>query len=313
MTFNENIRLDTGRVRTGGGRGAGGGRGGGPSGGAIGGGIGGLILVLLMMFFGINPSQVPIPTDTGGGMNTSRIEPAGNANRELIDHCETGADANEDIWCRLVAGENSMQQFWTAEFTRYSKNWQEPTLTLFQGQTQSQCGTASNQVGPFYCPLDTGLYIDADFFQILEQQFGSSAGPLAQLYVLAHEFGHSVQDQLGLLGQAQRDPQGPESGGVRIELMADCLAGIWVNHASSQTQESTGETWLKPPTEDEIRDALAAAAAVGDDNIQERTQGRVSPENWSHGSSEARQRWFLQGYSTGDLNKCDTFAVDSVN
>lgn len=310
MSFNENVQLDTSRVRTGGR-----GRRGGPSGTVIGGGIGGLILTLILMFLGINPGQVPTPTDPGGGggMDTSRMDTAGQANTELINHCETGADANEDIWCRMVAGENSLQDFWSEELPRYGQQWREPTLTLYQGQTQSGCGTASNQVGPFYCPLDQGVYIDADFFQLLEQQFGASGGPLAQLYVLAHEFGHALQDQLGLLGRAQQDPQGAESGAVRVELMADCLAGVWVNHASSTVDEASGEAWLKPPTEDEIRDALSAAAAVGDDNIQERTQGRVTPENWTHGSAEARQRWFLQGYQSGDLNRCDTFAVESVN
>ncbi|NLJ53484.1 MAG: hypothetical protein GX344_05040 [Intrasporangiaceae bacterium] len=307
MSFNENVRLDTSSVRTGGG---GGGRGG-PGGMVIGGGIGGLILTLILMFLGINPGQVPMPTDPG--MDTSRVDTAGNANADLISHCETGADANEDIWCRMVAGENSIQDFWAGELPRYGREWSRPTLTLYQGQTQSACGTASNQVGPFYCPLDKGVYIDADFFQLLQDQFGASGGPLAQLYVLAHEFGHSLQDQLGLLGRAQQDPQGAESGAVRVELMADCLAGVWVNHASSTTDEASGEAWLKPPSEAEIRDALSAAAAVGDDNIQERTQGRVTPENWTHGSAEARQRWFLQGFQSGDLNRCDTFAVDSVN
>ena len=305
MSFNENVQLDTSGIRTGGG----GGRG--PGGMVIGGGIGGLILTLILMFLGINPSDLPV--DTGGSSGGSQVDTAGNANADLIANCRTGADANQDIWCRMVGAENSVQAFWEAELPRYGREWRRPTLTLFQGQTQSACGTASNQVGPFYCPLDQGIYIDADFFQLLESQFGAQGGPLAQMYVVAHEFGHALQDQLGLLGRAQQDPQGAESGAVRIELMADCLAGVWAQHAATTPAPGGDVPFLQPLTDDQIRDALSAAAAVGDDNIQERTQGRVTPENWTHGSSEARQRWFLQGYQTGDLNKCDTFAVESVN
>ena len=167
-------------------------------------------------------------------------------------------------------------------------------------------------MGPFYCPLDELVYIDAGFFDILEQQFGSSGGPLAQEYVVAHEYGHALQDQLGLLGRAQQDPQGPQSGGVRIELMADCLAGVWAHHAST-TENAEGERLMQPLTDQDVRDALSAAAAVGDDRIQEATTGRVSPESWTHGSARARQTWFLTGYESGDLNRCDTFAVDSVS
>jgi hypothetical protein len=141
----------------------------------IGGGIGGLILTLVLMFLGINPSDVPI--DTGGSAGQGQVDTAGDASSELLADCETGADANEDIWCRMVGAENSVQAFWAAELPRYGREWREPTLTLYQGQTQSACGTASNQVGPFYCPLDQGIYIDADFFQILEDRFGPRAVP----------------------------------------------------------------------------------------------------------------------------------------
>jgi uncharacterized protein len=305
MSFNDNVRLDTSRIRTGGG---GGGRG--PGGMVVGGGIGGLLLTLVLLFLGINPSDVPIDT---GGSSSGQVDTAGDASSELIANCETGADANADIWCRMVGAENSLQAFWSSELPRYGREWREPTLVLFRGQTQSACGTASNQVGPFYCPLDQSIYIDADFFTILEERFGAEGGPLAQMYVVAHEFGHALQDQLGLLGRAQQDPQGAESGAVRIELMADCLAGVWAQHAAETPAPGGDVPFLEPLTEAQIQDALSAAAAVGDDNIQERTQGRVIPENWTHGSSEARQRWFLQGYRTGDLNSCDTFAVESVN
>ena len=148
--------------------------------------------------------------------------------------------------------------------------------------------------GPFYCPLDKQVYIDASFFKILEDQFGSSGGPLAQEYVVAHEYGHALQDQLGLLDRAQQDPQGANSGAVRTELMADCLGGVWAKHATTVNDQDTGTPFLKPLTDQDIKDALSAASAVGDDRIQEATQGRVNPESWTHGSAEARQRWFLR-------------------
>ena len=137
-----------------------------------------------------------------------------------------------------------------------------------------------------YCPADTTAYFDPGFFQELVDRFGSSGGPLAQEYVVAHEFGHHVQILLGTLARAQQDPQGPESGAVKVELQADCFAGF--------------------------RDALSAASAVGDDRIQEAATGRVSPEAWTHGSSEQRQRWFYQGYRTGDINQCDTFSAATL-
>ncbi|HZB66743.1 MAG TPA: neutral zinc metallopeptidase [Ornithinibacter sp.] len=303
MSFNDNVTLDTSQV-------SGGGGGGGPGGMVVGGGLGGIVMLVLALIFGINPGSLP-----GGGsaFDPGQVQAAGNQDENAFEECKTGADANRNTECRVIGTVNSVQAFWEGELPRFGKQWQPTETVLYSGSTQSACGTASNQVGPFYCPLDKRVYIDAEFFQILEQQFGSSAGPLAQEYVVAHEYGHALQDQLGLLDRAQQDPQGPESGGVRIELMADCLAGAWVNHATTVKDEDTGQAFLKPLTDQDIQDALSAAAAVGDDRIQEKTQGRVSPESWTHGSAEARQRWFLRGYETGDLNQCDTFAVDSVN
>jgi len=140
-------------------------------------------------------------------------------------------------------------------------------------------------------------------------RFGSSGGPLAQEYVVAHEFGHHVQNLLGDLDRAQQDPQGPGSGGVRVELQADCYAGLWAHYATTQADPKTGQPYLDPFTDQDVKDALSAASAVGDDRIQKAATGRVSPEAWTHGSSAQRQKWFYQGYTTGDINKCDTFAV----
>ena len=304
MSFNDDVQLDTSQVESGGG---GGGRG--PGGMVIGGGLGGIILLIVALIFGINPSDLPgTGTDTG---SSGSVESAGDQSGSAISECKTGADANKNDVCRVIGTVNSVQAYWASELPRYGKEYPPAKTVLYKGATQSACGTASNQVGPFYCPLDQKVYIDADFFSILTTQFGSDAGALAQEYVVAHEYGHHVQDILGLLDRAQQDPKGAESGAVRIELMADCLAGVWAHHAST-TQNAKGQTYLKPLTKADIASALSAASAVGDDRIQQKTQGRVNPESWTHGSAEARQKWFLTGYQKGDLNSCDTFAVDSV-
>ncbi len=304
MSFNDNVRLDTSQVRSGvGGGGA-------PGGMVVGGGIGGLILLVIAIIFGINPSDLPV--DTGATTSQGDVQAGGQEDAAAFQECQTGADANRDARCRIVGTVNSVQAFWADELVRYKREWQPTTTVVYRGQTQSACGTASNQVGPFYCPLDQQVYIDASFFDILEKQFGSSAGPLAQEYVVAHEYGHALQDQLGLLGRAQQDPQGPQSGSVRTELMADCLAGVWAQHASSTSAPGSDTPFLQPLTDQDIQDALSAAASVGDDRIQEATSGRVTPESWTHGSAQARQKWFLTGYRSGDLNQCDTFAAASV-
>ncbi len=294
MSFNEGARLDTSSI-------GGGGGGSGRGGLAVGGGIGGIILAIIVMLLGGDPSQLPT-TGQGGGTTVA-------ANTAIAEKCKTGADANKDVECRIVGTINSAETLWATELPRYGKEFRKPATIIYSGTTQSACGTASNQVGPFYCPLDEAIYIDASFFDILEQQFGSDDGALAQEYVVAHEYGHHIQNILGVLGRAQQDPQGATSGAVRIELMADCFGGMWAANASS-TKDSAGTPFLKQLTESDIRSALSAASAVGDDRIQAKTQGRVTPENWTHGSAEARQRWFIQGMKATDINSCNTFAVD---
>jgi predicted metalloprotease len=299
MSFNDNVQLDTGQVSGGGG--------GGRGGMVIGGGLGGIILLIVAIIFGLNPSDLP-----GSGTDTnSQVESGGSVDNSAIAQCKTGADANRNDTCRIVGTVNSVQAYWSEELPRYGKDYTPAKTVIYQGSEQSACGTASNQVGPFYCPLDQKVYIDASFFKVLTQQFGSDAGALAQEYVVAHEYGHHVQDLLGLLDRAQQDPQGANSGSVRIELMADCLAGVWANHAAN-TKDANGTTYLKPLTESDIKSALSAAAAVGDDRIQQKTQGRVSPESWTHGSAAERQKWFMTGYQKGNLNACDTFAATSL-
>ena len=319
MSFNENAQLDTSQVESGGGGGFGRGGGGNfPGGIQIGGGIGGLILLVLMLIFG-GGSILGGDSDGGsaGGLPSQELEPqqvgaAGQVQQSEFSQCKTGADANRDDVCLIIATVNSANDYWSKTLPKYQMNYEMAKTVIYEGQVQSGCGTASAQVGPFYCPLDSRVYVDASFFQELESKFGASGGPLAKEYVIAHEYGHHIQNLLGLLNRAQQDPQGPNSGAVRVELMADCLAGTWVKHAT-ETTDADGTPLLQPITQQDIEDALSAAAAVGDVRIQEKVQGRVTPENWTHGSAEARMSWFNQGYETGDINQCNTFGVDRVS
>ena len=289
MTFNEGMQIDTSTTSSSGG--FGGGRM------AIGGGLGGLLIVVVAMFLGVDPG----PILSQQQMNTSDdVAPGFDLNQ-----CKTGADANKFVQCRVVATGNSVDAVWKQLMPGYTR----PRMRLFSGQVNTACGPATSAVGPFYCPVDKTAYFDTDFFQVLVDQFGSSGGPFAQEYVVAHEYGHHVQNLLGVLGRAQQGAQGATGNGVRTELQADCYAGIWAYYASTVKQQSTGVPYLQPLSDKDIADALSAAASVGDDRIQQESTGRINPEKWTHGSSAERQKWFTVGYQTGDPKKCDTFAA----
>ena len=292
MSFNDNVQLDPSQVqdRRGMGRGA-----------KVGGGIGGGIILLIAALFGINPNMLEGLTGTTQG--------TGSQSQSTAPACRTGADADARTDCRILGTVNSLNAFWPAYLAQYNRQYPQPETVIFEGGTNTGCGSATSAVGPFYCPADQTAYFDPGFFQELVDRFGSSGGPLAQEYVVAHEFGHHVQNLLGNLDRAQQDPQGPESGAVRVELQADCYAGLWTRYATTTPDPNTGQPFLEPLKEQDLKDALSAAAAVGDDRIQQAATGRVSPEAWTHGSSEQRQKWFYQGYSTGDINQCDTFSV----
>lgn len=295
MTFNEGMQIDTSTTSSsGGGRGPGRGI-------AVGGGIGGLLIVVVALFLGVDPSSV-LPQQSQ--MDTQGVEAPGFD----LSQCKTGEDANTIVQCRVVATGNSVDGVWEQQMQGYTR----PQVRLFTGQVNTGCGPATSDVGPFYCPVDQTAYFDTDFFEVLVTQFGSSGGPFAQEYVVAHEFGHHVQNLQGVLGRAQQDPQGATGGGVRTELQADCYAGIWAHYAAITKQEGTDVPFLEPLSDKDIADALSAASSVGDDRIQEAATGRVNPESWTHGSSEQRQKWFTVGYQTGDPAKCDTFATNNL-
>ena len=301
MSFNEGSSLDTSQVTGGGSRG----------GLAIGGGIGGIVITLVAVFLGVDPSILNGGA-AGSPFDTGQVQ-SGGTEQTSFDQCKTGADANRDTTCRIIGTVNSVQDYWNDALPAdVSRQYRAAKTVIYSGATQSPCGTASNQTGPFYCPSDERVYIDASFFDELTTKFGADDGALAQEYVVAHEYGHHVENILGFLEKGQDGTTGAESGSVRIELMADCMAGVWANHAST-TQDADGNTLLQPLTQDDIDSALSAAAAVGDDHIQEELGGgNVNQDSWTHGSSESRQKWFMAGYEGGTVNACDTFNTDDL-
>jgi predicted metalloprotease len=297
MRFRKQARLDTSQIedaRRGGLRLPSG------RGGRVAAGGGGLSLIGLVV------ALVVILTGGGNlgalqGLDDQIVGSPAADNTQLERECRTGEDANTQEDCRIVAVVNSVQEFWTGEFERSGMQYQPATTQFFSGSTSTGCGSASSAVGPFYCPVDQKVYIDLEFFDALREQLGAKGGPFAQAYVLAHEYGHHVQNLLGVLERARGDNEGPQSQAVRVELQADCYAGVWAARAVQ-----TG--FVEQLTAADVVDGLDAAAAVGDDRIQERTQGQVNPETWTHGSAAQRQRWFSTGYDTGTPEACDTFA-----
>jgi predicted metalloprotease len=228
-----------------------------------------------------------------------------------LAECETGADLAENPDCRFVAYVNSINTFWDDSFAARNARYRPAVTTVFTGQvTTDGCGSASSAVGPFYCPADETVYFDLTFFDELERVYGASGGDFADAYVIAHEYGHHISNLTGSFDKV-RTQRGPESDAVRLELQADCYAGIWASGAEEGTGPN-GEPFLLTVTEEDIAEGLDAARVVGDDDIQQAFQGSVSPETWTHGSSQQRQRWFRIGYESGDFATCDTFRATTL-
>ncbi len=295
MRFRQGAKLDTDQVTDVRGRGVGG-----PV--AIGGGGIGLVVLVVYLLLQAFSGGGGAGGTLGGQLSSLDGQTVGHGETSAdLSQCRTGADANRRDDCRIVGVVNSVQKFWAGVFAGSNRSYQYVDTYLFTDSINTGCGYASSQVGPFYCPADKHVYIDLGFFQDLKDQLGVQPTPFVEAYVLAHEYGHHVQDQLGVLDAIRGDTQGAESKGVRSELQADCYAGVWAAHAVD-----TG--LIEQLTQQDINQGLDAAAAIGDDRIQERTQGQVNEETWTHGSSEQRRRWFSRGYETGRPAACDTFS-----
>ena len=283
MTFRKDANVTGGRRATTGG-----------SGGRIaaGGGIGSLLLIGLFLLMGGNPSD--IGGMLGGGQS-------GGGPESTLEHCNTPEDGNQHADCRVDFTAQSVDQMWATMLPEQAGiEYREPGRVVFENVVASGCGQATSATGPFYCPADQSAYFDVSFFDQLNR-IGGTNSPLAQMYIVAHEFGHHVQQLEGTLSLSNYNDPGEDSNAVKIELQADCYAGIWVAHADK------GENaMLEPITREQVAGAIDTARAVGDDNIQKRSGGEVRPDLWTHGSSEQRQNAFLTGYNEGTMAACDT-------
>ena len=295
MTFSEGGRFEGGRVRSHRGRN-----------GAVAGGGAGLAIVafLIYQFTGVNVGPALEGLQGAGAAGET-------AQDTTIDTC-SAEEANTERACRLNATVQSLDTYWADTLSSDGASYVLPSVTEFTSSVPTGCGQASASTGPFYCPPDQGIFLDLGFFDLLQSQFGASGGALAELYVVAHEYGHHIQNTTGVMDRIDRQATGPESDGVRLELQADCYAGMWIGAAASLVDPDTGVTFLQPITDDELDDALSAAEAVGDDHIQEQASSGVNPDVWTHGSSEQRRNWFVTGYNEGSLAACDTFSTDSL-
>jgi uncharacterized protein len=268
--------------------------------------VGLLIIGGIMLLLGINPLKLLMGGGGGGLPDFSNVpqmpqfDRSGRSGGSPFDR--SGGNTAESDQAKLFVGRvlRDTETVWSAQFQRFGRTYQPPTLVLYSQATSTRCGTGQAAMGPFYCPLDRKVYLDTSFFEELRRKFGAP-GDFAQAYVIAHEIGHHVQTLIGIAGKVQEMKQRSSQAGanriqVRMELQADCLAGVWAYNLKSKR--------LEPG---DIREGLNAASAIGDDMIQRRMTGRVVPDAFTHGSSEQRVRWFRRGYEAGEMRACDTF------
>lgn len=252
-------------------------------------GIGGLSLTGVALLLLLNFISGGDPADVLNQLENIPVE-----QQQDIERDEFVGEDTYEVFASTVLGSNN--EMWESVFQRSGGDYTEPRLVLFRTATQSGCGTATSQVGPHYCPYDQTIYLDETFFQELTNRLGATGGDVAEAYVIAHEVGHHAQQELGIMEEVQRFGQNNDLS-VKLELQADCFAGLWANTLREQQVFEPGE----------IREAMDAAAAVGDDRIQEKVTGQINPESWTHGSSDQRVSWFNRGFTEGTLSACDTF------
>lgn len=306
MKFNRGARLDTSQVSDR--RGVPGGKAG-----AIGGGAGilGIIVAVVVALSGGGDGGGDLgglleQLGTGGGSGNAAAD-----NTQLDESCKTGSDAGAKDDCAIVAIVNSVQAYWDEAFDGSKVSYTQSPTVFYTGSTPTGCGTGSASMGPFYCPSDKTVYIDLSFWNELETQFGADASVFTQAYVLAHEYGHHVQDLLGTMDQVT-SRAGADSGSVRLELQADCYAGVWAKHAST-VPDADGQVLITEITQTDIDNAVETAGHIGDDWIQANLGGRnPDPSQYTHGTSAQRQKWFTTGYKNGDPNQCDTFGAKNL-
>ena len=252
-------------------------------------GLAGILLYLVVNI--ITDGQVNIPLEQLQEISGSAQQPQNTTEFE-------GQDTYE-VFVSTVLGSNN--DMWASVLDNSQNSYTPPRLVLFRSATESACGVATSQVGPHYCPLDATIYLDETFFDELTQRYGAEGGDVAEAYIISHEVGHHAQNELGIIDMVDREIQQDEGTAnelsVKLELQADCFAGLWAYSIRDLDVLSPGE----------ISEAMDAASAVGDDRIQETVTGRVNPENWTHGSSEQRISWFTRGYESGNVSSCDTF------
>ena len=303
MKYNEDAQLDTSGVQDAR-RGIPGGR---LTAGGGGLGIVGVVIYLLVSLTGGGGGNGSAVTDllaqlATGGSNTVD-------NSQVASECKTGSDANTKLDCAVVADIDSIQNYWRQKLPDLGAKYTDAPTVWFSGQVSTGCGNASSGSGPFYCPADKKVYLDLTFYDDLQTQFGAQGGLFVDAYVLAHEYGHHVQDLLDVQVQSR---QGPTSDSVRLELQADCYAGVWAHHATT-VADASGQPLITDITPDDIARALDTAGRIGDDYIEKNLgSGTVDPSSFTHGTSAQRKKWFTTGYDSGEPKSCNTFDTDDL-